>query len=332
MRQRRDRFNGSRTRQSLVSSRTRQSLGGRGRFQSLATSATALQSPATSAAALQSPATSAAIGAALVLSLCASAALADDQPPSQRELWGRQYEEIAKGITLRAVEEDRSSELKLLPKPLLSYANPVRTWQQHGDVFLWLKQDRPAAIGSIWSVVDRKDKTLRNVALEFHSLLTLPLAGEREDESFWRCDEPALQWNRVPGAAPPAATRALRLIQMRAINRGLTAMLDETETKLRLMPQPLHRSPESAEVDGAVFCFVLGTDPEVFVVMEARGAAAKPAWHWAFARFTHVPGTVRYKDQTVFQWKHRRESLGLTKYFIRFKAERLPALLEPTSD
>ena len=38
------------------------------------------------------------------------------------------------------------AKLKLLPLPLLSYTNPVRSGQQHGSFYVWTRSGRPQAI------------------------------------------------------------------------------------------------------------------------------------------------------------------------------------------
>ena len=78
------------------------------------------------------------------------------------------------------------------------------------------------------------------------------------------------------------------------------------EWELRLLPQPLYRyeSTDPDVLDGAVFAFVTsaGTDPEVFLVLEARKPAGsgEPAWQYALARFTDLNLWVSHKGTVVF--------------------------------
>ena len=37
-----------------------------------------------------------------------------------------------------------------------------------------------------------------------------------------------------------------------------------------MMAQPIHQYSEEAAVDGAIFAFAQGTDPEVFLIFESR--------------------------------------------------------------
>ena len=73
-----------------------------------------------------------------------------------------------------------------------------------------------------------------------------------------------------------------------------------------LLPQPLYRyeSTDPNILDGAVFAFVTsaGTDPEVFLVLEARKPAGngEPAWEYALARCTDLNLRVSHKGTVVF--------------------------------
>jgi hypothetical protein len=99
------------------------------------------------------------------------------------------------------------------------------------------------------------------------------------------------------------------------------------ESELRLMSRPLYEYSAVQEVlDGAIFAFVMGTDPELFLLIEARTINSTTAWYWAFARFTHIGITARHGNQTVFECQHRRETTTM-EYYPLFNAELRPALL-----
>jgi hypothetical protein len=96
--------------------------------------------------------------------------------------------------------------------------------------------------------------------------------------------------------------------QMRAICRDFSAHsvgVAGDRTELRLLPQPLyrHQSTNPEVVDGALFAFVcsVGTDPEVFLHLEAINTADGPRWHYTAARFSHMDLFVKYQDVEVWQ-------------------------------
>jgi hypothetical protein len=111
------------------------------------------------------------------------------------------------------------------------------------------------------------------------------------------------------GDAPlPAATATGRLQQMRALCRDFAAhsmSVRGERTELRLLPQPLYRfqSTDPDVMDGGLFAFVcsIGTDPEVFLLLEARKMEDGPRWQYTLARFSHMDLHVSYKNHEVWQ-------------------------------
>src|SRR5262249_37749952 len=72
--------------------------------------------------------------------------------------------------------------------------------------------------------------------------------------------------------------------------------------QLRLLPQPLLRYEPGVKdiVDGALFAFSLGTDPEAILVLEAHQAGVKTEWEYAFARFHFIDIKAAYKGREVW--------------------------------
>jgi hypothetical protein len=64
------------------------------------------------------------------------------------------------------------------------------------------------------------------------------------------------------------------------------------------------RDPDPNLLDGALFAYVLGTDPEVVLVLEAVGTAENAAWQYAFARATSGGLEVKLGDEVV--WTARK--------------------------
>jgi hypothetical protein len=78
---------------------------------------------------------------------------------------------------------------------------------------------------------------------------------------------------------------------------------------LRLLPQPWYRNdnPQQSDLlDGAVFAFVQGTDPESLLLLEAvKVDPAKPVsrveWQFAFVRRTSGELEGRHRDSVVWR-------------------------------
>jgi hypothetical protein len=93
---------------------------------------------------------------------------------------------------------------------------------------------------------------------------------------------------------------------MRDISRRFTARLTHPQkgsTALRLLTQPVYRYEQAGGdvLDGALFAFGQGTDPEVFLFVEAEKMAAAPKWRYALARMNMFQLQVSLDDQEV--WK-----------------------------
>jgi hypothetical protein len=113
----------------------------------------------------------------------------------------------------------------------------------------------------------------------------------------------------LPGAPKPSATAAARLIQMRTLATGFSVVADygidqEQKEDLRLLGTPVYRyqSADQGVVDGGLFAFTKGIDPDAFLMIEARGKKDDAEWQFAFARFN---GSCRLravlKDNEVWQ-------------------------------
>jgi hypothetical protein len=124
------------------------------------------------------------------------------------------------------------------------------------------------------------------------------------DDEVWTTSAPGLSFKPIPAAPLPAASAPQRLLQMKKLSKSFSATKyerDKSQQELRLLTQPVYRYAVEQDglVDGALFVFVQGTDPEVFVLLEARGKE-KPQWHFAATRMNGVGFDLRYEDQEVW--------------------------------
>jgi hypothetical protein len=79
---------------------------------------------------------------------------------------------------------------------------------------------------------------------------------------------------------------------------------DATEREeLRQLPTPLYRyDPQSGDItDGAVFAFVVGTDPEALLQIEAVKIEGKVVWQYALARRTYCRLECRLDEKVVWE-------------------------------
>jgi hypothetical protein len=88
-----------------------------------------------------------------------------------------------------------------------------------------------------------------------------------------------------------------------------TVMVDYRNNKkgerqtLRLLPRPLYRyqSTDPEVIDGALYAYVLGTDSEVLLLLEARTAGGQASWQYAFARMNNDELVGLHKEQEVWR-------------------------------
>jgi hypothetical protein len=244
---------------------------------------------------------------------------------SVREKWQASYKKIAESIVMQHGKQP----LKLVEQPLRFYTNPVRSNDQHGAIFLWTEEGRPAVIGSIWSALNLQNPAVRFVTHEWHSLLSDPdVSATRDGQAVWTSGQAGIAWEPLSGAPLPAASKSARLVQMRAIARRYSATIQtQGESELRLMEQPLFRYAEGTAdvVDGAIFDFAMTTDPELLLLVEARDTGGKRAWQIAFARFGNKAMTVKESDHTVWSCEQGSPGFSDGKYYLRWRAEEMSA-------
>jgi hypothetical protein len=207
-----------------------------------------------------------------------------------------------------AVESAPKKELELKKESIFEWTNPIRSTPQQGVVFLWLRNGRPAAVGSIFSFKDPSSLPGRRVSHELHALDREKLLVSRPAAALneWK-PEMGLARKALPDAGTPATTAGARLTQMRRLAQefsGHETNEDDKREDLRLLPAPLYRYPTSEDgvVDGALFALVSteGTDPEVWLLIEARKEGGTTRWEYACARFSNRNLYVRHKDKEVW--------------------------------
>jgi hypothetical protein len=180
-------------------------------------------------------------------------------------------------------DDDRQARAELHDKPILKWSNPSEG-SLFGSVVLWTVQGRPEAVASIYRWYGDKQE----FHAEIKSLSTHALKVTRNKETTWDAQPADVKFQELTHEAP-AASEAGRLRQMRDIARRFAATLIHPRrgtNELRLLPQPVYRYDKQPEgvVDGGLFAFVQGTDPEVFILVEAEKTAAGMRWRYAVSR------------------------------------------------
>ncbi len=168
---------------------------------------------------------------------------------------------------------------------------------------LWLSGGRPEAVAGFYRVRFEGRPT---EAHEFHSLAPVPLTTTRGGRTVSAPRVRGVTPRPLPGAPRPALTPTERLRQMRALAREFKAAVDLEKggSDLRLLSQPVFRYESKA--DGALFAFVLTTDPEVLLMIEDRPDKGVPAWHYANARMSNRSLVAKHRDRVVWECRPTR--------------------------
>jgi hypothetical protein len=198
-------------------------------------------------------------------------------------------------------------KFKMLPDPIFRHTQPVRG-DDIGAVWLWVREDgRPGAVGTVFAYSGGAGGGgNRIVAHEFHSLLDQPLLALWRGNKQWAATKPGLEWSPIPGSPAPADSPARRARQMTALSGQFQAHeinFQGDRWELRLVAKPVYRyelKKTDAALDGAMFVFCQGTDPEVFLLIEARPTAEGPRWFCACAAFSDYELHVRHRDAEVW--------------------------------
>jgi hypothetical protein len=200
---------------------------------------------------------------------------------------------------MRVADDDKPLELRR--EPVLRWSNPARG-EVHGNVFLWTRNGRPLVVGSLFKWFSPHT----HMSHEFQSLAEKPLRATFHDKPVWKTSEAGLRFVDLPEAAAPVASEAQRLLQLMQLAKdfaGSKKERDSDQEELRLLPQPIHRyaTPKQGILNGALFAFVQGTDPEIFLLIEARGKnAASARWQFAATRMNSVELRLRHRGRQVW--------------------------------
>jgi hypothetical protein len=203
--------------------------------------------------------------------------------------------------------------IKLQPDPAFRLGRQANGGVLEGAIFLWTDEvGRPQAAAQVF--LHRYAARPQGEWLhEFTSLATGTLTASRQGTPRWSPQEAGITFEKVPGAAKSASSPSQRLRQMQTMAEDFHAGDNFGNTRwetLRMLPRPIARygKPGETPEDGALFAFVEGTDPEVFLFIEARPGERGLEWQYACAPMSCWPLRVDRKGQPVWSLPLRATS------------------------
>lgn len=201
---------------------------------------------------------------------------------------------------------DAEATTGLRPQVVLRWRNAVRVNTGAAVLAIWTDDGRPAAMASIF-------QNGNSICHEFGSLSRSKKIVVRDNTRVvWSPGKAGVDFRELRDAPAPAEESAARLRQMKALAGRFAAKLPmpksgDSPEILRLLPRPLYRYElKEAHVanprlrDGGMFAFVMGTDPEVILLLEAVEREGAAVWQYALARATSYAVEVNLGDEVIW--------------------------------
>lgn len=186
-------------------------------------------------------------------------------------------------------------------EPLVHFTNPVRESFDDAAVFLWLEDGRPRAAATI------EICSKGQISRELTSLSNEPLECRGAEGERWLPKPADLAEQHLSDAPTPKASDRGRLAQMGQLARRFRVVMKEAATKrpseLRLMSRPIYRfaAEKAGIVDGALFAFAEGTDPEALLLLEAvSGGGDSLSWRYTLVRMTSRPLDAKLDGRPIW--------------------------------
>lgn len=199
-------------------------------------------------------------------------------------------------VSLKDAQSDTPP--KFAATPLLRYSDETRDFL---DASVWRlgEKGRPHALVTIELYKSREG--VARLTYEFFSLTPSGLSLDSPRNVRWLPSGTDLKVSAVPDGPAPADSTKTRLLQMRQMARRFAAHEEYRKDKVecRLMPQPIDRydDAERGIVDGAIFAFANGTNPEIGLLLEC----GKDEWSYGVLRLSSAALTLDLDGKLVYQ-------------------------------
>lgn len=278
------------------------------------------------------PVRSADVGTVLLLGVClgmaCSAALAEEDAKKPDEK--QRVEMVAKrrlAVMQSAIDDFKVSSdeikdeatLKFGKGPVLRYDDQTR---QLLDAGVWRlgEKGRPTALVTMEIYTYREDLTM--LTYEFVSLSEPQFSMRSIRGPQWIAIGTDLKMRPLTDAPPPSDSEKTRLIQMRQLARRfyVREQLGKEKVECRLMPQPIDRysDPDKKILDGGIFAFANGTNPEIGLVLECY----EKDWSYGVFRLSAAASFIELDGKAVDEFPSAKYSAQATYTATRHPIER----------
>jgi len=240
----------------------------------------------------------------------------DSKEPSATR---RAAEQLVDTIQLQIRSDGKWSKVNRLEQPLLLYTDDTR-FNDRGSLWAWCDKGRPLALFEMFQKVD--DRTIWVVGITNTS--GGKLRASRGGAPWWLENDSAIEFKDIPSAPPVAADKMLRQRQVKLLAQKFTTHEiynpKNTRYDLRRLERPLHtyRDEAGGIVDGAMFAFANGTNPEIILFIEARmdrKGKSSPVWQYGLGRSGNAELHLEHDGKEVFSAPRGNLAAGPDKPF-----------------
>lgn len=241
-----------------------------------------------------------------VASLCfaqVKEAAPSGEQAAEKELFDARHEFMFKQA--KTYKGTRADGVKITPcdEHLLLWTNPY-VGIEHGLLVGWKDADgRPMAAAQIyvWPNTEKWN-------IELHSLSQKSQEFTSPNNKNWSPKGPAIEWTKLLYPPPVAKAKKLQMSQLRQIARRFHAVdVGAKNRRYRFLSSPVYSydAPKQGVLQGAMFVFASGTDPELLLLIELREdrETNTKAHHWALARMNRSEMKAYLDDEVVWHEK-----------------------------
>jgi hypothetical protein len=260
-----------------------------------------------------------------MLSVCELRALEDDG--KKDEVREQQLKNMKRSAAQHVLSpaDDRKRLFKIQENAAMRWSNPI-VGVKDGAIYVWSDRGRPQAIIKLYTFDNEV------FSHEWQSLSESTIIAEREGKIVWSPSEPGIAFRELTDAPKPAelATERLRQVKTLAGKFSSTYTPIPKEAKpfeLRLLIQPLFRYEASDDkqcLDGAIFAFSNGTDPQGLLLFEARKSGESYRYSYAFAKMASGAVIAKYGEKEIYSAEKYDFSRDPKKTFLLLPKQPAP--------
>jgi hypothetical protein len=208
---------------------------------------------------------------------------------------------LAEKVQVTPADQPDAKALPLIADALYRYDDPTREMND-GSLWAYGRTGRHALLLTLAKY--RHPDGARSWIIEWNSLSDQKITAKGLAFPFTP-NKPGLEFKAIAGVPAPDKNPTIRTRQIRDLAHRFTGFeyFSDSPYELRLLPHPVHRysNPDQGIVDGGLFLFTHGGNPEVVLVLEARQAGGEEAWSYAFSRIAYAELRIKLDDEEV--WK-----------------------------